>query len=30
MDEDEELEVLRAVYGLGTGESNPTQAELEA
>jgi hypothetical protein len=28
--EDEELEVLKAVYGSGAGGSNPTQVEAEA
>ena len=30
MDEDEDLEALRAVYGAGAGGSNPTQGEAEA
>ena len=30
MDEDEGFEALRAVYGSGTGRSNPAQAEAEA
>ena len=30
MDEDEAFEALRAVYGSGTGRSNPAQAEAEA
>ena len=30
MDEDEDLEALRAVYGTGADGSTPTQAEAEA